>query len=259
MSDNLIAKLAKASTAVGALRPDKTNTDQNYSYISADKILQRAGDALAEVGVVILPAIISEETTVSEYTNNYNKTTRRFDAIVHFMMLVTDGDKELERPWVGRGSDYATPDKALYKAITSGHKYFLAKLLNVGIGNEDGEHESIPQMEAETASQPKDSKAQSSQNGQSATTPQHRNVNASTGEIEASGDAPTDEELEIINQWRGPMDAQMWAVKEKYCSHDEHARKSWMNSVRECKGYTDSQKATVFLHFLRHQLTKEPS
>ena len=139
--NTLIAKLAKASQKVGALATDKVNASQNYAYISADKILQRVGDALAEVGVVVVPSIINESTNETNYTDNYGKAKTRYDAIVTFEMLVSDGEGELRAGWVGRGSDFAVPDKALYKAITSGHKYYLAKLLNVGVGNEDGEHE----------------------------------------------------------------------------------------------------------------------
>lgn len=141
MTSTLISKIAAASTKVGALMPDKTNTAQNYSYISADKILQRAGDALAEAGVVIIPAITQEAVNEVTYTDSYNKTKTRYDAIITFEMLISDGTSEFKAPWTGRGSDFSVPDKALYKAITSGHKYFIAKLLNIGVGNEDGEHE----------------------------------------------------------------------------------------------------------------------
>jgi len=141
MTSTLISKIAAASTKVGALMPDKTNTAQNYSYISADKILQRAGDALAEAGVVIIPSITQEAVNEVTYTDSYNKTKTRYDAVITFEMLISDGTSEFKAPWSGRGSDFSVPDKAMYKAITSGHKYFIAKLLNIGIGNEDGEHE----------------------------------------------------------------------------------------------------------------------
>ena len=143
MASTLISKIAAASTKVGALMPDKTNTAQNYSYISADKILQRAGDALAEAGVVIIPSITKETVNEVTYTDSYNKTKTRYDAIITFEMLISDGTSEFKAPWTGRGSDFSVPDKAMYKAITSGHKYFIAKLLNIGVGNEDGEHEAV--------------------------------------------------------------------------------------------------------------------
>jgi hypothetical protein len=46
---NLAQKLAAARAELGSLKPDKTNKDQNYQYISADKILERGGDVLANV------------------------------------------------------------------------------------------------------------------------------------------------------------------------------------------------------------------
>lgn len=144
-TNTLIAKIIAASLAVGALATDKTNTQQNYKYISADKILERAGDALAEAGVMVVPSITIESTDAAKT----DKGGTRYDSLVHFAMVISDGESQLEMPWCGRGSDYATPDKALYKAITSGHKYFLMKLLNIGVGNEDGEHENEPAQATE--------------------------------------------------------------------------------------------------------------
>lgn len=138
MTNTLISKIAKASLKVGALKTDKRNAQQGYDYISADKILERAGDALCEAGVVIVPSITQEITEAVKT----DKGGTRYDSVVHFLMTLTDGESQLEMSWCGRGNDYSVPDKALYKAITSGHKYFLMKLLNIGVGNEDGEHES---------------------------------------------------------------------------------------------------------------------
>lgn len=172
MTNTLAGKIAKVSRQVGALATDKTNEQQKYSYISADKVLDRAGDALAENGVVIFPSITNEDTTQADYTDSYGKAKMRFDAVVHFDMLIADGENELKLPWCGRGSDYASPDKALYKAITSGHKYFLMKLLNIGVGNEDGEHES--EGEQKQAAKP----APNAQKPQNGTQAQHRNTAA---------------------------------------------------------------------------------
>ncbi len=140
MSDNisLIAKIAKASIDVGNFTADKKNQEQGYSYISADQVLSRAGNALAQQGIVVLPELVGIDITTVERQGK----SPRIDAKVSFMVVVTDGEKDINIPWFGYGSDYSTPDKALYKAITSGHKYFLMKLLNIGVGNEDSEHES---------------------------------------------------------------------------------------------------------------------
>jgi hypothetical protein len=142
MPDQLIAKVAKAALDVGGkLSADKTNKDQNYDYISADKILSIAGQALFSQGVIIIPNIGQQDTVLFEYVDAYGKAKKRYDSTVTFQFTITDGVTDLRQNWYGVGSDYAVPDKALYKAITSGHKYFLMKLLCIGAGNEDGEHE----------------------------------------------------------------------------------------------------------------------
>ena len=134
----LASRIAKASAAVGGrLKADSRNNEQKYDYISADKILSVCGQALAEQEVTVIPAIAAEVVDVVDRGNG----KYRYDAAVTFHMIVADDEKEITAMWVGRGSDYTVPDKALYKAITSGHKYFLMKLLNIGEGNEDGEHE----------------------------------------------------------------------------------------------------------------------
>lgn len=141
----LYARIAIVSKEVGSLLPDKKNLEQRYDYISADKILERAGDAMAKHGLVVIPSILDSDVKVITYTKTYSGKVEekwRLDAEIYFEMTVADSDgNAIAQKWVGRGSDYSTPDKALYKAITSGHKYFLMKLFNVGIGNEDGEHE----------------------------------------------------------------------------------------------------------------------
>jgi hypothetical protein len=142
MATTLSGKIALASIEVGNFKADKTNQDQKYSYISADQVLSRAGDALAKQGIAVLPSLMSVDIMNVERQGK----SPRLDAKVTYSMTVTDGEKEIIVPWFGFGSDYLTPDKAVYKAITSGHKYFLMKLLNIGIGNEDGEHEVEKQL-----------------------------------------------------------------------------------------------------------------
>lgn len=142
MANTLAAKIAKASADVGGrLKADKTNTQDRYNYISADKILAECGQALAAVGVAVIPAMTDADINIGETAGG----KRRFDARVAFVMTVTDGETESAQPWFGFGADYTTPDKAVYKAVTSGHKYFLSKLLMIGEGNEDGEHEAAPE------------------------------------------------------------------------------------------------------------------
>jgi hypothetical protein len=139
--NTLAAKVVKASHEVGALATDKKNPQGNYDYISSDKILQRAGDALANNGLSLVPSITS--ANVEAYRTNEGSKPY-WCANVSMVMTLSDGETTLEYPWHGMGTDYTVADKAFFKAITGGHKYFLMKLLNIGVGNEDGEHESPP-------------------------------------------------------------------------------------------------------------------
>ena len=135
--DKLVAKLARACVGIGNFQADKRNTQQNYNYISADQVLSRVGAALAGEGLMIVPAISEEVMEVV----NPKPNQVRYDALVTLEMTITDGTSSMVQNWLGRGSDYGVPDKALYKAITSGHKYFLMKLFNIGVGNDDSEHD----------------------------------------------------------------------------------------------------------------------
>ena len=137
----LAARIAQASIDVGEFTADKINPEQNYRYISADAVLARGGNALAKNGVAVIPSVT--DAMIAVVDRGPNKSPRQ-DARVTFCMTITDGEKEVTAIWYGFGSDYSVPDKAIYKAVTSGHKYFLMKLLNIGAGNDDGEHEGEP-------------------------------------------------------------------------------------------------------------------
>ena len=148
--DKLVAKLARACVGIGNFQADKRNTQQNYNYISADQVLSRVGAALAAEGVMIIPAITEEIIDLVQPKPNQS----RYDALVSLEMTITDGNEAIIQQWLGRGSDYSVPDKALYKAITSGHKYFLMKLFNIGVGNDDSEHEAEQPQQRVQARQP---------------------------------------------------------------------------------------------------------
>ena len=139
ITKTLSASISAASIAVGSFVADGKNKEQNYEYITADAVLTRAGDAMAKQGMAVIPSIEDIEIVLVERGAGKNP---RIDARVKFEMhLSTSAGDNYNVQWFGLGSDYSTPDKAVYKAITSGHKYFLMKLLNIGIGNDDSEHD----------------------------------------------------------------------------------------------------------------------
>lgn len=148
---NLAQRIATAASEVGGkLSADKRNKEGGYDYISSDKMLSVVGQALADNCIVVFPSVVEHE--MSTGTTNSGKS--RYDVRVKFEMVVSDGVSTMTMPWFGVGADYGAPDKATYKAITSGHKYFLAKLFCIGVGNEDGEHDAEQPQQQQTQKQP---------------------------------------------------------------------------------------------------------
>lgn len=141
----LVSKICKTKSQLGTFAADKRNKQSNYNYISADQVLDKIGEAMAKNGIVLFSAITDELTNTTEYTGSRGQAISRYDARVVYEMTLSDGEDEKVMAWVGRGTDFSSPDKAMYKAVTTGHKYFLMKLFNVGIGNDDGEHETPPE------------------------------------------------------------------------------------------------------------------
>lgn len=211
---NLAQRIAKASATVGGkLQTDKKNKQDNYDYISSDKILAVVGQAMADCGVVVFPAVVEHDLQLGQSSGG--KT--RYDVRVKFDMTISDGVSTMTMPWFGVGADYAAPDKATYKAITSGHKYFLAKLFCIGVGNEDGEHESEEPVQ-QTKRQPQVVEQKK----------------ATMPEPVAEKKAPYPVE------WKTPADAQAWAVSNKHCTNEFEAKASFKNSLKDVTGQDKS-------------------
>ena len=214
---NLAQRIAKASATVGGkLQTDKKNKQDNYDYISSDKILAVVGQAMADCGVVVFPAVVEHDLQLGQSSGG--KT--RYDVRVKFDMTISDGVSTMTMPWFGVGADYAAPDKATYKAITSGHKYFLAKLFCIGVGNEDGEHES---------EEPTQSAQQAKRQPQVV---EQKKVVMLEPTAEKKAAYPV--------EWKTPADAQAWAVSNKHCTNEFEAKASFKNSLKDVTGQDKS-------------------
>ena len=223
---NLAQRIAKASATVGGkLQTDKKNKQDNYDYISSDKILAVVGQAMADCGVVVFPAVVEHDLQLGQSAGG--KT--RYDVRVKFDMTISDGVSTMTMPWFGVGADYAAPDKATYKAITSGHKYFLAKLFCIGVGNEDGEHESEEPVQ-QTKRQPQVVEQKK----------------ATMPEPVAEKKAPYPVE------WKTPADAQAWAVSNNHCSNEFEAKASFKNSLKEVTGQDKSLDSNHLVAVLKN-------
>lgn len=122
----------------GKLAPDKSNRQDGYEYVSADKMLTVCGQVLASHSINITPEITDHSIEILTSANG--KHFYHAEVILRFTVRMPDGTST-QHDWFGAGVDYRVPDKAYYKAITTGTRYFLSTLLLVGKGNEDGEHQ----------------------------------------------------------------------------------------------------------------------
>jgi hypothetical protein len=235
---NLAQRIAKASATVGGkLQTDKKNKQDNYDYISSDKILAVVGQAMADCGVVVFPAVVEHDLQLGQSSGG--KT--RYDVRVKFDMTISDGVSTMTMPWFGVGADYAAPDKATYKAITSGHKYFLAKLFCIGVGNEDGEHES---------EEPTQSAQQAKRQPQVV---EQRKAVMLEPAAEKKAAYPV--------EWKTPADAQAWAVSNNHCSNEFEAKASFKNSLKEVTGQDKSldsnHLAAVLENFYKKHMARQ--
>lgn len=133
--------LLAARAVGGAIQADSVNSQRHYNYISSDRIVEVCGKALFEQDILLVPAIVKTELDSMEFVDASGSIRKMFTASVDFEFHLRAPESNLVMAWHGAGVDYQAPDKAFYKAITSGHKYFLMKLLMISVGNEDGEHE----------------------------------------------------------------------------------------------------------------------
>lgn len=137
---NLAQKIASALLEVGGGGPPLGwNNDKGYTYFTAAQTQRTVLQALAKRGVIVIPQIVAHDLELVTISGDRGDRTR-YDSRIDMVMTLTDGYETYTAPWVGRGSDWTAPDKGFYGAITSGHKYWLLKLLGIASDEDDIEH-----------------------------------------------------------------------------------------------------------------------
>ena len=123
----LIAKIArkknKVMKLVGSIAKTGYNEFYDYNYVEEAEVVRVIRDALVKVGLsfsVSTSEILPPNTINTEIGEFYNYTIK-----MTFILVDTETGHFESYPWLGMGSDQG--DKALYKAYTSGVKYFLLK------------------------------------------------------------------------------------------------------------------------------------
>lgn len=143
----LAKKLALMMGVLDRIPKNGHNNFHNYDYTTADDVADAVRAAQAQFGVAILPTTKSIDWRDAPPTKTGG--VERI-ATVCVIYKITDGKEIYESEFYGEGQDRG--DKAIYKAYTGAHKYFLLRTFNLSTGEsldpELEEEEGPPQRQA---------------------------------------------------------------------------------------------------------------
>lgn len=129
---NLATKLHKARAAANPVGKEGRNDQQKYDYVRAEDVIAEAQRVLDQVAVVVTPQILDVQLEEAGQTRG-GTISRIATVLLEFDVTDAESGESMTRQWAGTGWD-APGDKALYKAVTGGTKYFLAHLIGIPFG-----------------------------------------------------------------------------------------------------------------------------
>jgi len=118
----LAAKMAKVMGAIDHVPKNGYNDYHNYEYSSDDDVMQSLRPVMAEHNLAIFHSITSRDVKKVETSNG-----TAWKTVVTMEITIADADSGQSKTvtWMGEADD--GQDKGLYKALTSGVKYFALK------------------------------------------------------------------------------------------------------------------------------------
>lgn len=140
-------KLLNIQAEIKPVEKNGKNTFHKYDYVTINDVYCEINPALVKHGVTHYVSIVSStvETEPRIKTVNGDNVQEYYNkASVILELVLTDAEtgNELKIQGAGYAEDKAS-DKALYKAITGGHKYLLLHAFNLPTDN-DPENEKAP-------------------------------------------------------------------------------------------------------------------
>lgn len=126
---SLAKKLSEVMAAVERIPKHGRNTFHNYDYATEADIVAAIRGELSKRSVILLPAITGRSR---EPVGEKGSVLTHLD--MEFTFIDGDSGEMITRPWLGVGSD--KDDKAGYKAMTGGEKYFLLKTFLIPTGDD---------------------------------------------------------------------------------------------------------------------------
>ena len=121
----LAAKIAKVMAAIDSVPKTGRNDFHNYDYSTDDDVMQSVRPTMAEHNLIALPSVKDrsiERVSTGKKEEDYQLHTR-----VTLEITLIDGDSGQSKTITWEGEAQDGQDKGLYKAYTSGIKYWALK------------------------------------------------------------------------------------------------------------------------------------
>lgn len=138
--EKLAQKIAKIMEGVGDIPKNGHNDRFNYDYPLDEDVMKALRKQMTEHGVIALPSVIGR--TIEKQTTSGG--TEMLHTRVQFEITLIDTDSGQQRTvhWEGEAQD--SQDKGLYKAYTSGMKYWALKTFLMSAGDDVERTDSSP-------------------------------------------------------------------------------------------------------------------
>jgi hypothetical protein len=160
---SLKEKLAEVRRRIGYIQKRGHNERFNYTYVTAADLASAVGDALADLGVVIVPRL--ESIAYESVSPNHSAPQSITRVVMSYTFMDVDGAEQITVKIPGEGRDPG--DKGPYKAMTGALKYALLQSFLIATGDDpederaDGSQHAVgngnggsdPVISAEQASQ----------------------------------------------------------------------------------------------------------
>ena len=142
----LAAKIAKVMAAIDEVPKNGWNNFHNYEYSTDDDVMQKLRPAMAEVNLIALPSVKSRE--VKRVSTGKKESDYQLHTRVTLEITLVDGDsgQSTAVTWEGEAQD--GQDKGLYKAYTSGIKYWALKTFLLSADSDVETHDAAANQSA---------------------------------------------------------------------------------------------------------------
>ena len=134
MAKEIYKKLLEIQKLVKGLSRDKRA--DKFDYVSGTKILGLVRPKMDEIGLLLVPEVISANFTPQTYQTSKGTKTEMFCSVeMKFTWVDAESGDTLECRWVSSGMNGY--DKSLGSALTYGERYFLLKQFHISTDYDD--------------------------------------------------------------------------------------------------------------------------